>query len=64
MFDNRLATLALLLSTLFRVALGVTLTVSKTGGNASSPLLYGIMFEVSMLDSEVPIKHHLYLTQI
>jgi hypothetical protein len=26
---------------------GATLTVSTTGGNASSPLLYGLMFEVS-----------------
>lgn len=26
--------------------MAVTLTVSTTGGNASSPLLYGIMFEV------------------
>ena len=25
---------------------GATLTVSTTGGNASSPLLYGLMFEV------------------
>lgn len=25
---------------------GITLTVSTDGGNASSPLLYGIMFEV------------------
>ena len=25
---------------------GTTLTVSTTGGNASSPLLYGLMFEV------------------
>lgn len=25
---------------------GINLTVSSTGGNASSPLLYGIMFEV------------------
>lgn len=24
-----------------------TLTVSTTGGNASSPILYGLMFEVS-----------------
>lgn len=29
----------------------VTLTVSPSGGNASSPLLYGIMFEVSVLVS-------------
>jgi len=28
-------------------AAAVTLTVSTSGGNASSPLLYGIMFEVS-----------------
>lgn len=27
-------------------AQGINLTVSSTGGNASSPLLYGIMFEV------------------
>lgn len=26
-----------------------TLTVSTTGGNASSPILYGLMFEVSHL---------------
>jgi hypothetical protein len=29
--------------------MAVTLTVSTTGGNASSPLLYGIMFEVGSL---------------
>lgn len=29
-----------------QVKAGVTLTVSPTGGNASSPYLYGIMFEV------------------
>ncbi|OKL61374.1 putative alpha-L-arabinofuranosidase A [Talaromyces atroroseus] len=40
-----LYSLALLSSALSPVALGVTLTVSKTGGNASSPLLYGVMFE-------------------
>lgn len=33
-------------------ALAIDLTVSKTGGNASSPLLYGIMFEVS--DDSLP----------
>lgn len=27
-------------------AANITLTVSSTGGNASSPLLYGMMFEV------------------
>lgn len=27
-------------------ASAIDLTVSKTGGNSSSPLLYGIMFEV------------------
>lgn len=30
------------------LASAIDLTVSKTGGNASSPLLYGIMFEVSI----------------
>lgn len=38
--------LALAATWLPPVALAATLTVSKTGGNASSPLLYGIMFEV------------------
>lgn len=27
-----------------------TLSVSTTGGNASSPFLYGLMFEVSCVD--------------
>lgn len=35
--------MVLLLSPVTR---GATLTVSKTGGNASSSLLYGLMFEV------------------
>lgn len=30
---------------------GITLTVSTDGGNASSPLLYGIMFEVRHIAS-------------
>ncbi|CRG87864.1 alpha-L-arabinofuranosidase [Talaromyces islandicus] len=34
-----------LLSASFGLVTGVALTVSTTGGNASSPLLYGIMFE-------------------
>jgi len=33
-------------------ASAIDLTVSKTGGNSSSPLLYGIMFEV---DQSSPI---------
>ncbi|KAK3937686.1 glycoside hydrolase superfamily [Diplogelasinospora grovesii] len=36
---------AALICSLFGAANAVTLTVSTTGGNASSPLLYGIMFE-------------------
>lgn len=39
--------LVVLLATLDMRAEAVTLTVSSTGGNASSPFLYGIMFEVS-----------------
>ena len=31
----------------FSLAEGLTITVSSDGGNASSPLLYGFMFEVS-----------------
>lgn len=38
--------LVVLLATLDMRAEAVTLTVSSTGGNASSPFLYGIMFEV------------------
>jgi alpha-N-arabinofuranosidase len=33
----------------YRLVDGATLTVSTTGGNASSPLLYGLMFEVQIL---------------
>lgn len=32
-------------------ALAIDLTVSKAGGNSSSPLLYGIMFEVGQSGS-------------
>lgn len=35
------------LSVLLTLASATTLNVSLTGGNASSPLLYGLMFEVS-----------------
>ena len=38
--------LVLAVPLLFRLVGGATLTVSTTGGNASSPLLYGLMFEV------------------
>lgn len=38
--------LVLALPILSQSANGATLTVSTTGGNASSPLLYGLMFEV------------------
>lgn len=43
--------MASLLATVLLVALvhhvtAITLTVSRDGGNASSPLLYGMMFEV------------------
>lgn len=34
-----------------------TLTVSTTGGNASSPLLYGLMFEVSCSNSPTRVDH-------
>jgi alpha-N-arabinofuranosidase len=36
-----------------KVVFAATLTVSTTGGNASSPLLYGLMFEVCL-----PIQVH------
>lgn len=35
---------------------GITLTVSTDGGNASSPLLYGIMFEVRHMASAPSIQ--------
>lgn len=54
---------ALLLSVLFRVAWAVNLTVSTTGGNVSSPLLYGIMFEVSQLNPKIGTQYLLHLTQ-
>ena len=38
--------LVLAMTHLLALASGIELTVSKTGGNASSPLLYGLMFEV------------------
>jgi alpha-N-arabinofuranosidase len=36
-----------LASIFFPLIQAATLTVSTTGGNASSPLLYGLMFEVN-----------------
>ena len=41
-----LAKLALLAVGAFRLTSAVTLSVSTARGNASSPLLYGLMFEV------------------
>ena len=41
-----LALLLVFASLLITSAYGATLTVLSTGGNASSPLLYGLMFEV------------------
>ena len=38
--------LVLAMTHLLALTSGIELTVSKTGGNASSPLLYGLMFEV------------------
>ncbi|KAL7650490.1 hypothetical protein ACMYSQ_010272 [Aspergillus niger] len=43
MFSSTLASLAV--TWLASQALAIELTVSKTGGNSSSPLLYGVMFE-------------------
>lgn len=43
----RLVWMAQCLAALAGPAQAVTLTVSTSGGNASSPYLYGIMFEVS-----------------
>jgi alpha-L-arabinofuranosidase len=37
-----------LVSLFFSLIQAATLTVSTTGGNASSPLLYGLMFEVPL----------------
>jgi alpha-L-arabinofuranosidase len=41
--------LALIFPIFCGLVTGATLTVSTTGGNASSPLLYGLMFEVLLL---------------
>jgi DMSO/TMAO reductase YedYZ heme-binding membrane subunit len=38
-----------LLAALVHHVTAITLTVSRQGGNASSPLLYGMMFEVLLL---------------
>jgi hypothetical protein len=43
-----LRSLALTSCVLLGLTHGTTLTVSTTGGNASSPLLYGLMFEVPL----------------
>lgn len=38
---------------LFKVAAAINLTVSATGGNSSSPLIYGLMFEVRKFQIQI-----------
>jgi alpha-N-arabinofuranosidase len=45
-------------SALLGVAQAVTLNVGTSGGNASSPLLYGLLFEVYMYSSTVFMRHN------
>lgn len=47
MYSSALVSLAAAL--LAGQTLAIELTVSKSGGNSSSPLLYGVMFEVRSL---------------
>lgn len=49
MYSSALVSLAAAL--LAGQTLAIELTVSKSGGNSSSPLLYGVMFEVWTLIS-------------
>ena len=37
---------------------GVSLQVSTEGGNSSSPLLYGFMFEVCLDPNNYPVSQH------
>lgn len=47
----------LLLASLVTSVYSATLNVSTTGGNASSPLLYGLMFEVHPRSLPFPGTH-------
>lgn len=46
MFDKMLTHLTCLLLTCVALSSAVKLNVASSGGNSSSPLMYGIMFEV------------------
>lgn len=46
MFDGMLTHITCLLSICVALSGAVKLTVASSGGNVSSPLMYGIMFEV------------------
>ena len=46
---GRFLNLFLLAAAAYQRAAAVSLSVATTGGNASSPLLYGLMFEVNII---------------